>query len=166
MPLLDVARYYSSERYRIPMFRSGWLVYLLMSPYCFTRSDLRRLLRYDLHVRRALATGYGVNSVPVPRGTSRLFSFFSLTGLFGIGFLQLANTGNPYSGALFLFFNLPVFLVQRAIRLAIWGLRWSWCAWRRRHEQPALTFDLAWQSLKQRVAARFPYAITVTRKEK
>jgi hypothetical protein len=165
MALLDVARYYSSDRYRILMFRSRGLVYLLMSPYCFTRSDLRRLLRYDLYVRRALTMGYGVAGVPVPRGTG-ILSSFSLTGLFGIGFLQLVNMGNPYLLGMLLFFNLPVFLVQRSLRLAIWGLRWAWWAWRRRHEQPALTLGLAWESLKQQAAARFPYSISVTRKEK
>jgi hypothetical protein len=137
----------------------------MMSPYCFTRSDLRRLLRYDLSVRRALAMGYGVAGVPVPRGTG-ILSTFSLTGLFGIGFLQLAYTGNPTSPGPLLVFNLPVFLVQRSTRLTIWGLRWSWWAWRRRHEQPALTLGAAWQSLKQRATSLFPYSISVTRKEK
>jgi hypothetical protein len=89
-----------------------------------------------------------------------------LTSLLGVGFLHLVNTGNPYSVGGLLIFNLPLFLIQRFIRLTIWGLRWSWWAWRRRHEQPALTLGLAWESLKQRAAARFPYSISVTRKEK
>jgi hypothetical protein len=144
------------------MFRSRGLVYLLMSPYCFTRSDLRRLLRYDLHVRRGLAMGYGVDNAPIPRETGNRFW---PPRIFGMGFLYLALKADPNSAGLLLIFNLPVFLIQRSIRLAISGFRWSWRAWHRRHERPALTLGLAWQSLKQRTAALFPYSISVTRKE-
>lgn len=128
-PVMDLGRYYDDQRYRVPMFRARWQIYALISPWCITKGDVRDLLHLDLAARRRVALTGGVDGAAALPSRGRWFNWVRVCGR---GFLWAGFCGSPLAASAFYFYNIPMCILQRSIRLSGWLAKKMWKVWRDR----------------------------------